>query len=262
MLRILSLTAALGALLSVGSPAAAASTDIDCTLIVEGTTGRTLMQDGFCDRRYSPASTFKVPLALIGYDTGVLVDEHSPAWDYKPEFDAPKREQMTVDPTIWERESIIWYSREIVRRVGAKSFGRYVADFDYGNADVTGTPGRNDGLTRSWVDSSLMISPLEQVAFLRRLLVHDLPVSEKSFGMTKAILPTFKAGAWTVTGKTGSARVRAEGQGRWLGWFVGWADKDGRRIVFARLSVNAKQDNPKGPTVRAAFLKNLPSLVP
>ncbi|TIT76642.1 MAG: class D beta-lactamase, partial [Mesorhizobium sp.] len=42
--------------------------DIHCTLIQDQESGATLYQDGLCDRRVSPASTFKVPLALIGYD--------------------------------------------------------------------------------------------------------------------------------------------------------------------------------------------------
>jgi len=240
------------------STAHAASGDVHCTLIVDAASGRTLVENGSCGQRFSPASTFKVPLALIGYDAGILVDEKRPVWKYRPEYNATKREQITVDPTIWEKESIIWYSREIVRRVGGEAFARYVADFCYENADVTGTPGRNDGMTRSWVDSSLKISPVEQVAFLRRLLDRELPVSAQAVDMTQAILPTFATGSWTVAGKTGSTRTG--GNGRAIGWFVGWAEKEGRRVVFARLAVDARKEGPKGPATRAAFLADLPSL--
>ncbi|TIV69371.1 MAG: class D beta-lactamase, partial [Mesorhizobium sp.] len=178
--------------------------DIHCTLIQDQESGATLYQDGVCDRRVSPASTFKVPLALIGYDSAILSDQHTPSWDYKPEFNAVKRDRKTVDPTIWERDSIIWYSREITRRLGPKSFAGYVSKFGYGNADVSGSAGKNDGLTNSWVDSSLEISPVEQTAFLRRLLDGKMPVSAKAHEMTKAIIPSFRAGGWTVQGKTGS----------------------------------------------------------
>lgn len=234
--------------------------DIHCTLIQDQESGATLYQDGVCDRRVSPASTFKVPLALIGYDSAILSDQHTPSWDYKPEFNAVKRDRKTVDPTIWERDSIIWYSREITRRLGPKSFAGYVSKFGYGNADVSGSAGKNDGLTNSWVDSSLEISPVEQTAFLRRLLDGKMPVSAKAHEMTKAIIPSFRAGGWTVQGKTGStARDRNK---RSLGWFVGWAEKDGRRIVFARLVVDARRgEMPKGLATRAAFLNDLPQLV-
>ena len=68
--------------------------------------------------------------------------------------------------------------------------------------------------------------------------------------MTKAIIPTFQAGDWTVQGKTGSTRLGNDADSqdkRSLGWFVGWAKKDGRQIVFARLVVDTKRtDMPKG----------------
>ncbi|ESY71030.1 MULTISPECIES: class D beta-lactamase [Mesorhizobium] len=238
--------------------------DVQCTLIADAASGKTLYQDGTCDQRFSPASTFKVPLSLIGYDAGILSDEHTPAWDYKPEFKAAKRDQKTVDPVIWERDSIIWYSREITRRLGSEKFAGYVSKLGYGNSDVSGNPGKDDGLTYSWVNSSLKITPVEQVDFLRKLLARQLPVSAKAYDMTAAIIPTFQAGGWTVQGKTGSTRLGgdADKDKRSLGWFVGWAKKDGRQIVFARLVVDAtRTDMPKGLQTRAAFLKDLPLLV-
>ncbi|RUU30543.1 class D beta-lactamase, partial [Mesorhizobium sp. M6A.T.Ca.TU.002.02.2.1] len=149
---------------------------------------------------------------------------------------------------------------------GSERFAGYVSKFEYGNTDVSGNAGKNDSLTRSWVNSSLKISPVEQVNFLRRLLDRNLPVSDKAFAMTKAILPTFQAGGWTVQGKTGSTRLRNDADkvrdDRSLGWFVGWAQKDGRKIVFARLVVDTKRsDTPKGPQTRAMFLKELPNLI-
>ena len=101
--------------------------DVQCTLIADAQSGKTLYQDGICDQRFSPASTFKVPLSLIGYDAGILADEHTPAWDYKPEFNAVKRDQITVDPTIWERDSIILFSREITRRLVTEKYAGYVS---------------------------------------------------------------------------------------------------------------------------------------
>ncbi|MER8439157.1 class D beta-lactamase [Mesorhizobium sp. M1312] len=238
--------------------------DAECTLILDAASGETLYRQGVCDQRFSPASTFKVPLSLIGYDAGILSDEHTPSWEYKPEFNAAKRDQKTVDPTIWEKDSVLWFSREITRRLGNERFAGYVLKFDYGNSDVSGNAGKNDGLTRSWVNSSLKISPVEQVDFLRRLLDRKLPVSDKAYAMTEAILPTFQAGGWTVQGKTGTTRLGndADKVKRSLGWFVGWAQKDGRKIVFARLVVDTKRsDTPKGPKMRAMFLKELPNLI-
>lgn len=247
-------------------PASAASQEpFECTLVVDAGSGATLHEAGICDRRISPASTFKVPLAVMGYDAGILQDEHNPAWDYKPEFNAVERDRKTVDPTVWERDSVLWYSREIVRRLGREAFGDYVAAFGYGNADISGTPDKDDALTMSWVASSLAISPAEQVGFMRRLLARQLPVGAAAMDRTLAIVPAFEAGGWRVHGKTGSARLRDDAGGidrnRPFGWFVGWAERDGRRIVFARLRIGTEPaPKPMGLSTRALFLEELPAL--
>lgn len=255
--------------LALSSPASAQSPAhkpvLECTLVVDAATGAALLEKGVCDRQVSPASTFKVPLAVMGYDSGILVDQQTPRWDYKAEFNAVKRDHKPVDPTIWERDSVVWFSQEITRKLGNERFAGYIDKFDYGNKDISGDPGKKDGLTRSWLSSSLKISPREQVAFLRRIVDRSLPVSAKAFDMTEAVVPAFEAGGWRVNGKTGTGWLTAkdgkQNRNRPLGWFVGWAEKDGRRIVFARLFVNdGKSPLSLGRHMRDAFLAELPSL--
>lgn len=239
---------------------------LDCTLVVDAGDGSTLYRDGVCDRRFAPASTFKVALALIGYDAGILTDAHAPAWKWRPGIEAPKRDRKTVDPTIWERDSVLWYSRAVTAQLGQERFADYVARLAYGNADVAGTPGRKDGLTHSWLGASLEISPEEQVAFVRQLLAGTLPVSAGAQAATRAILPAFDAGGWTVKGKTGSGFLRNEAgepdRRRPFGWFVGWAERQGRRVAFARFQLAASRiGEPMGPMLRARLLSELPALV-
>lgn len=238
---------------------------LQCTLVVDAASGATLRQEGVCDRQVSPASTFKVPLALMGFDAGILVDEHTPRWDYKPEFKAVKRDHKPVDPTIWEKDSVVWFSQQITRKLGQQRFAGYIASLGYGNQDISGNRGKKDGLTHSWLSSSLKISPQQQVALMRGIVNRSLPLSAKAFKMTEAVLPDFDAGGWRVTGKTGTGWLPGkEGQpdrSRPLGWFVGWAEKDGRKIVFANLFVNeGKSPVMLGPQVRADFLAALPAM--
>jgi len=112
----------LGGVAAAGAMALAAgdaeADAIECTLIVDEASGRPLVEKGACDQRFTPMSTFKLPLAVIGYDTGILENAHAPRWDYKPEFNAVKRARKATDPTIWLEESIVWYSQEITRKLG------------------------------------------------------------------------------------------------------------------------------------------------
>ncbi|MER8880619.1 penicillin-binding transpeptidase domain-containing protein [Mesorhizobium sp. M0684] len=65
-----------------------------------------------------------------------------------------------------------------------------------------------------------------------------------------------------MQGKTGTTRLGDSADKRSLGWFVGWAKTDARKIVFARLVVDTKRsDTPKGLKTRAMFLKDLPNLL-
>ena len=260
--------AALGGLLCLlAIPAAAAPV---CTLVVDADGGRVLERAGAqCDTRNSPASTFKLALAVIGYDAGILIDAHTPAWPYKPEYDAWFASwKRTVDPTSWLRDSVVWYSQELTRRLGAARFQQAVDRLDYGNRDLAGDPGRDNGLTNAWLSSSLEISPVEQVAFVRKLLGRRLTLSPAAQARAIAIVPQFPLpDGWTAHGKTGNgSQLGADGaldRDRQFGWFVGWADKPGARaVVFARLlKDDAKVEGYASIRARDGLLADLPGLL-
>lgn len=238
---------------------------LECTLLVDHATGETLIREGDCDHRVTPMSTFKVPLALMGFDAGILKGPHEPVWQYRKEFDGPKRAQKPVDPTIWETESILWYSQELTRKLGMPAFRDYVTAFGYGNADVSGHAGA-DPLTHSWLGSSLVISADEQAAFIGRFLSGRVPVSSKARTLALSVMPPYASGGWKIHGKTGSGWIRGK-KGRFdrsksVGWFVGWAEKDGRTVIFARLRVDDKPSEAAlGLKLRDEFLLELPGLV-
>ena len=247
-------------------PALAA--DTQCTLLADAASGRVLLQEGMCDERVPPASTFKIPIALMGYDAGFLEDEASPTLPFEEGYaDWIKSWRADTDPTAWMRDSVVWYSQQVTLSLGVARFAAYTAAFGYGNADVSGDAGKDNGLTRAWLSSSLRISPLEQVAFLAELVRGELPVSGHAHAMTKAILPVAKLpDGWTVRGKTGAAFAsQANGRpdrNRPIGWYVGWAQKDGRTIVFSRMKKHARrQELTPGFGARDAMLKDLPAML-
>ena len=164
-------------------------------------------------------------------------------------------------------DSVIWYSREITRRLGAVRFQRGIHRLAYGNGDLSGDPGQNNGLTHAWLSSSLQISPLGQVAFLGALVGERLPVRRDAMAKTRAIVPVFAtANGWTIHGKTGTGFQPRPGGGvdrdRQFGWFVGWGEKDGRKLVFARLIKDTGPEAVRaGFRARDALLADWPDLV-
>jgi beta-lactamase class D len=241
------------ALLLLLCQGAEAWAETTCTLIVDAISGETQVRMGDrCDERQTPASSFKVPLALAGFDSGILLDGNRPAWPYRQEYAAwDELWKRTTTPATWMRDSVVWYSQELTRRLGAERFKEYVDRLDYGNRDVRGESGR-DGLTTAWLSSSLRISATEQVAFVRRLVRRELPVSRTAIARTMAIMPAKVVDGWRISGKTGTGSRRL-GDGtndreRQVGWFVGWATRGGRTLVFARL---IEDDQPE--RVRAGW---------
>ena len=243
---------------------AAACAGSSCTLPADAETGAVLQQEGPCETRNSPASTFKLALALAGYDSGILLDAKTPLWPYRSKYrswDADFKKKPT-DPTSWLAESVVWDSRLLVQHMGRTRLQNYVNGFDYGNRDISGTPGFKEDLPEAvWVDGTLQISPVEQVAFLRKLVKRELPLQAATYDKVAAVVPTFPVAGWTVHGKTGSGTQPGPGK-RQYGWFVGWAEKGGRKIVFARLvKDDARRNDVAGIRVRDEFLAGLPGLL-
>jgi beta-lactamase class D len=238
-----------------------------CTIIADAETGSVIVQQGPCDQRNSPASTFKIALALAGYQSGILLDAHTPLWPYRSHYkswDADFKKKPT-DPTSWLKDSVVWYSRLLVQHMGHARLQAAVDGYEYGNKDISGTPDFKEPLPEAvWVDSSLQISPAEQVAFLRKIVNHQLPqVSPQTYDKLAEVLPAFDAGGWAVHGKTGTGyQPGPKKSARQYGWFVGWAVKDKRAIVFARLDKDdAKRNDIAGIRVRDEVLAALPGLI-
>lgn len=240
-----------------------------CTVIADAEDGRHLLQEGDCTTRVTPASTFKIPLAAMGFDAGILADAHAPVLPFKKGYADWGGEEwrQPTDPERWLKYSVVWYSQHIARELGLERLTRYGKGFDYGNADFSGDPGKNNGLERSWISSSLKISPVEQVAFLRRLVNGELPVKPDAIEKTKSVVEQVKlAGDWVIAGKTGSAFPRkSDGnfdRAAGWGWFVGWAEKGDKSYVFVRLAQDDKrQAKSGGLRAREALLKEWPGLV-
>lgn len=247
---------------------APASAKTICTIVADAGNGRILHRQGDCATRVTPASTFKVALAVMGYDAGFLQDEHKPSLPFREGYPDWLGEvwRQDTDPTRWLKYSVVWYSQQIARALGVAKLESYAAGFGYGNADFSGDPGKDNALERAWISSSLKIAPDEQVVFLRRLISGDLPVGGEAMAKTMRIVETTQpGGGWTVQGKTGSAYPRrADGsfdRARGWGWYVGWAGKGDRTLVFARLDQDERRvAGSGGIRARDAFLKTFPDL--
>jgi beta-lactamase class D len=239
-----------------------------CTIAMDAASAEVLVEQGDCRTRVTPASTFKVPLAVIGFDSGILADEHAPVLPYKEgyvDWGGDNWRQPT-DPTRWLKYSVVWYSQHIARALGQARLTDSVRKLGFGNADFSGDPGKNNGLERAWIASSLQVSPYEQAVFLSKLVTRQLPVSTRAMEETHKIIEVSRAGdGGDVHGKTGTAYPRAPDgsldEAHGYGWYVGWAALGARTLVFARLDQDqGVEARSTGVRTRASFLERWPAL--
>ncbi|MDN4038769.1 class D beta-lactamase [Massilia sp. YIM B02443] len=239
---------------------------LDCTVMIDAASGEHLVEQGDCSTRVTPASTFNIVVSLMGYDSGVLRDAHSPVLPFKPGYaDWIESWHTSTDPTSWIRNSTVWYAQQVAARIGAGAVRDYVARFDYGNRDLSGDADAPDGEMSAWFNGSLQVSPLEQAAFLRKVVRRELGLTPHAYDTSAQLLrlPAL-ANGWQVYGKTGTAHGALPGGGedptRAYGWFVGWASKHGRTVVFARMVLQPRDpERAAGPALKQAFLRALPA---
>lgn len=209
----------------------------ECFLVQEGR--RVLVQEGDITQEYAPCSTFKVPLALMGYEEGILTGPETPVWPFEKGYaDDKEAWKQPHSPLLWMKNSCVWYSRVLVHHMGQKTFQSWVDRMDYGNHDLSGDKGANNGLERAWLSSSLQISAVGQVRFLQDMLAHRLPVKPETVEKVVSIIPSEALPeGWILHGKTGTGLQQDKNGTRkpdhWHGWYVGWLGKGSRDVVFA-----------------------------
>ena len=200
------------------------------------------------EKRLSPCSSFKIYNSMIGLETGVIKDENFVIkWDGTDyELFAEWNRDHTLKSAI--KYSVVWYYKELARRVGEEKMQCFLDKLNYGNRDISG------GIDNFWLRSSIKISALEQIELLKKLLNYDLPFSVRTINILKDILILEKTDNFTLSGKTGSAFE----DGKWLiGWFVGYIVVDNNTYVFA---TNIEGEGAKGTEAKkitCAILKDL-----
>lgn len=189
------------------------------------TTGCVQTTDGALDlQMFSPMSTFKIPNALIGLETGVIEGEgHRWRWDGSPQSRRDWEQDLDLAGAL--KVSCVPCFQDVARRVGEERMTRYLRDFGYGNQDISGP------IDLFWLNGPLRITPRGQVEFLHRMLAGELPLKRSNIELVWRLLEIESGPGFTFRGKTGLG----DQDGRAVGWLVGYVERDGHRWIYATL---------------------------
>lgn len=184
----------------------------------------------------SLCSTFKIISSLIALENGIIEPENSTrTWsgeifwneDWNKDIDFPEA----------FRTSCVWYYRQVIDDIGQDLMKRELDRLQYGNCDISDWEGRlntnnsNRALTGFWIESSLLISPVEQVEVMERIFGDNSAYSEETQAELKQVmlLPEIDGTDITIYGKTGMGKANGIVVDA---WFTGFAESTTGKIYF------------------------------
>lgn len=173
--------------------------------------------------RISPDSTYKIYSALCALEHGVITPGSSYIkWDKTPyPFDAWNEDQ-TLDTAM--NHSVNWYFKALDEKNGMSALKDCMMRLEYGNQDLSG------GLGSYWLESSLKISPAEQVELLARLSQGTLPFKPDHIKAVQDSIYLSSSQGVSLYGKTGTGTINRQSIN---GWFIGFAKSCNETYVFS-----------------------------
>lgn len=202
------------------------------------------------EQQVSPYSTFKIVSTLAGLKNEVIENQASRMnYDGVQYPVAEWNENLTLDKAF--QASCIWYFRQVIDEVGRDEIQNELTQLEYGNCDISEWDGSNlnpmPELNGFWLDSSLKISPLEQVQVLKKIFEGESIYSDDHVAILKEIM-LVSEDTQKIYGKTGSS---SNGEA----WFVGFTEENEQRVYFAvYLNDNTQPDQVSGSMAKEIAL--------
>ncbi len=179
--------------------------------------------------RVAPNSTYKIYDALFGLEEDIITPENSfISWNGENyPFEAWNSDQ-TLQSAM--NSSVNWYFESVDEQLGITNISNYIQEIGYGNENICGN------FSTYWMESSLKISPIEQVELLTKLHNNDFGFASENINAVKEAICLSSSDAGTFYGKTGTGRVDGQDVN---GWFIGYVETANNTYFFA---TNIKAD--------------------
>ena len=185
--------------------------------------------------RVAPDSTYKIYDALFGLEEGVITPQDSfIAWTGENyPFEAWNADQTLQSAMA---SSVNWYFQSVDEQLGTTSVYDYIKEIGYGNKNMSGD------FSTYWMESSLKISPIEQVELLTQLQNNNFGFAPENINAVKDSICLSSSDAGTFYGKTGTGRVDGQDVN---GWFIGYIETVDNTYFFAT-NIGADSDATGG----------------
>jgi len=208
----------------LGSAFDAAGTEGTFVIVNVSTNEARVYNPARAAKSFPPASTFKIFNSLIALDTGVVTDTDTQVlkWDGQTRPIAAWNKDHTLRSAF--AASAFPAYQGVARQVGLERMQGYLTAIPYGAGDIS-----SETLDVFWVMRGYTITAWQQVDFLKRLYLNDLPFPQRVLDAVKDIAVVERGDSYVLSGKTGWTVDRDPG----MGWFVGWLARGDDAYVFA-----------------------------
>ena len=178
--------------------------------------------------RSSPCSTFKIISSLIALENGIIETENSTkTWSGEIFWNEDWNKDIDFQEAF--RTSCVWYFRQVIDDIGEDLMQKELDKLQYGNCDISDWEGKlntnnnNRALTGFWIESSLKISPKEQVEVMERIFGTDSTYSERTQNILKQVMLISEENNTEISiyGKTGMGKAEGIVVDA---WFTGFAE--------------------------------------
>lgn len=196
----------------------------------------TMYNNDLALNRRSPCSTFKIVSSLIALENGIIMPEESVrTWSGEVFWNEDWNRDIDFSEAF--RTSCVWYYRQVADAIGKDMMQKELDKLQYGNCDISDWEGRlntnnnNRALTGFWIESSLLISPKEQVEVMERIFGANSDYSEKTLNELKQVMlvPGQDRTDISIYGKTGMGKAEGIVVDA---WFTGFAENTEGNIYF------------------------------
>lgn len=186
--------------------------------------------------RRSPCSTFKIISSLIALENGIIEPENSTrTWSGEVFWNEDWNKDIDFSEAF--RTSCVWYYRQLIDDIGKDVMQEELEKLQYGNCDISDWEGRlntnnnNRALTGFWLESSLTISPREQVDVMERIFGESSDYSEETQSELKQVMLVSEQDSADISiyGKTGMGKADGIVVDA---WFTGFAEGTEGNIYF------------------------------
>lgn len=224
-----------------------AITDVDWSGYFDGINGAAVIYDPSenCYQIYnpelaltqrSPCSTFKIISSLVALENGII-DPNNSTRTWSGEIFWNEDWNKDIDFSDAFHTSCVWYFREVIDEIGKDMIQEELDKLQYGNCNISdweghlNTNNNNPVLTGFWIESSLLISPKEQVEVIERIFGDHTDYSENTLNQLKQVmlLSDQSEADISIYGKTGMGKANGIVVDS---WFTGFADTAEERIYF------------------------------